>query len=148
MSEHATSYVKLALALGEHDADWVDAYYGPPEWREAVKGEKKGLDTIHAEATSLLAGVTAVPVQRDPMFALRRNYLIEQLGALITKTEMLQGKKFPFDEEARRLYGVTPARHDDAFFADALRNLEKELPGEGTLAERVEQFRRDRKSVV
>ena len=141
LNEPATAYVKLALAFGEHDADWVDAYYGPPEWREAAKGEQKGLDSIHAEAASLLTTVQGMPVSRDPMLALRRNYLIEQLGALTTKTEMLQGKKFSFDEEARRLYGVTPARHDDAFFADALRDLEKELPGERTLAERVEQFR-------
>jgi len=141
MDAHATSYVKLALALGEHDADWVDAYYGPPEWRESVKSEKKNLEAIHAEASALLAGVQSTPVSRDQMLALRRNYLIEQLGSLITKTEMLQGKKFSFEEEARRLYGVTPARHDDAFFAEAIRNLEKELPGEGSLAERVERFR-------
>ena len=29
----AERYVKLVLALGQHDADYVDAYYGPPEWR-------------------------------------------------------------------------------------------------------------------
>jgi hypothetical protein len=106
--DHAAKYVRLALALGEHDADYVDAYYGPPEWREAVKAEKKSLAAIHAEATALREAVRSVPVPRDRMLALRRNYLNEQLGALITKTEMLQGKTFPFSEEARRLYGVTP----------------------------------------
>ncbi|MEO8381866.1 MAG: hypothetical protein ABI779_19550 [Acidobacteriota bacterium] len=141
MNEHAAAYVKLALALGEHDSDWVDAYYGPPEWREAVKSDKKILEAIHAEAATLLTDVERAPVSRDSMLALRRNYLIEQLGALLTKSEMLQGKKFSFDEEARRLYGVTPARHDDAFFDKALSDLDKELPGQGTLAERVEAFR-------
>ena len=29
----AESYVKLVLAMGEQDADYVDAYYGPPEWK-------------------------------------------------------------------------------------------------------------------
>ena len=53
LDAHATNYVKLALALGEHDADWVDAYYGPPEWREAVKAEKKSLADIHVQATAL-----------------------------------------------------------------------------------------------
>jgi len=30
-------YVKLVLALGLHDADEVDAYFGPPEWLENGK---------------------------------------------------------------------------------------------------------------
>lgn len=29
----AERYVRLVLALGQHDRDYVDAYYGPPEWR-------------------------------------------------------------------------------------------------------------------
>ena len=138
----AESYVKLNLALGEHDADWVDAYYGPPEWRETAKSEKTSLADIHAEATTLRESVRSTPESRDRMLALRRNYLIEQLGALITKAEMLQGKKFGFEEEARLLYGVTPARRADKFFADALTDLERELPGPGTLSERTEAYRK------
>jgi hypothetical protein len=33
MNQVAERYVRLVLALGQHDADYVDAYYGPPEWR-------------------------------------------------------------------------------------------------------------------
>lgn len=138
----AEQYVKLALALGEHDTDWVDAYYGPPEWRETVKAQRKSLADIHAEAAALRETLQRVPVPQDRLLALRRNYLIEQLGATITKAEMLQGKKFTFEEEARLLYGVTPPRHDDAFFADAIAGLEKELPGSGSLAERMEAYRK------
>jgi hypothetical protein len=36
MNDAAKTYVNLVLAMGEHDADYVDAYYGPPEWREAL----------------------------------------------------------------------------------------------------------------
>ena len=141
MDVHATTYVRLALALGEHDPDWVDAFYGPPAWREEAKSGKKGLEAIHAEAVALHAQVSAVPVPRDRLPALRRNYLLEQLVALRTRTEMLQGKKFSFDEEARLLYGVTPSRHDDRFFADALAKLDAELPGSGPVSERVEAYR-------
>ena len=35
--------MKLVLAMGQHDSDYVDAYYGPPEWK---KQEKKPLDAI------------------------------------------------------------------------------------------------------
>jgi hypothetical protein len=141
MDGHAETYVRLALALGEHDADWVDAYYGLPAWREEAKSEKKSLEAIHAQALTLHGQVSAIPVPRDRMLALRRNYLLEQLVALRTRTEMLQGKKFSFDEEARLLYGVTPSRHSDQFFTDALAKLDAELPGSGSINERVEAYR-------
>jgi hypothetical protein len=142
LDTHAREYVRLVLALGEHDADWVDAYYGPPELREAVKAEKRGLGEIHAAATALRAKVESVPVPGERIVALRRNYLLEQLTALITKTEMVQGKSFPFDEEVRRLYGVVLPRREDAHFERALQELERAVPGEGALLERVEAFRR------
>src|SRR5690349_2783543 len=78
----AHDYVRLALALGEHDADWVDAYYGPPELREEVKKEAKSVAAIHDDAVRLRDSVNATPISSDRMLALRRNYLIEQLGAL------------------------------------------------------------------
>jgi hypothetical protein len=33
MDRVAEGYVKLVLAMGAHDADYVDAYYGPSEWK-------------------------------------------------------------------------------------------------------------------
>jgi hypothetical protein len=141
LDDYAARYVRLTLAMGEHDADWVDAYYGPPQWRDQVKREAKSVASIHAEASALrqqIAG-TAVPV--DHMVTLRKNYLVEQLGALITRAEMLQGTKLSFEEEARRLYGVTPPRLDDSFFQTALQALDAELPGDGPLFDRVEAYR-------
>ena len=33
MDKIAEDYVKLVLNIGQYDADFVDAYYGPAEWR-------------------------------------------------------------------------------------------------------------------
>ncbi len=41
MNRIATSYVKLVLALGQHDPDYVDAYYGPPEPKAEVEAQGK-----------------------------------------------------------------------------------------------------------
>lgn len=38
--------VKLMLAVGQHDADYVDAYYGPPEWKKAAESSKLDLNAI------------------------------------------------------------------------------------------------------
>jgi hypothetical protein len=55
LDEIAPAYVKLVLALGVHDADYVDAYYGPPEWRTAAQAEKRPLPEIRSDARRLLA---------------------------------------------------------------------------------------------
>ncbi len=49
----AEQYVRLALALGEHDSDYVDAYFGPPEWRELAQQPALPLNT---QRTELLIG--------------------------------------------------------------------------------------------
>ena len=47
MNALAERYVKIVLALGQHDADYVDAYYGPPEWKARGGGQTKvDLDAI------------------------------------------------------------------------------------------------------
>jgi hypothetical protein len=51
----AEQYVKLVLALGLHDADEVDAYFGPPEWLETEKARKRTLDQISDEASVFAA---------------------------------------------------------------------------------------------
>ena len=33
----AETYVKLVLAVGRHDASFVDAYYGPQGWKRAAE---------------------------------------------------------------------------------------------------------------
>ena len=46
MDTIAEQYVKLVLAMGQHDADYVDAYYGPPEWKKEAETSKVDLETI------------------------------------------------------------------------------------------------------
>ena len=48
----AEQYVKLVLAVGQHDADYVDAFYGPPEWRKEAEAAKKPLAAIDAQAAA------------------------------------------------------------------------------------------------
>ena len=46
MNGIAERYAHLVLALGQHDPDYVDAFYGPPEWKTQAEKEKKSLDAI------------------------------------------------------------------------------------------------------
>ena len=42
MNAVAERYVHLVLALGQHDPDYVDAFYGPAEWKTEAEKERAG----------------------------------------------------------------------------------------------------------
>jgi hypothetical protein len=142
MNRIAESYVKLVLAVGQHDADTVDAYYGPPEWRTEAAANQRPLSELRSEAEALTAGLAAHPSSSgDEMDTLRHRYLARQLAAMVARIDLLSGRKMKFDDESKALYDAVAPTHDAAFFQGLLDRLAGEVPGEGSLAERVEAFR-------
>jgi len=140
MQALAERYVKLVLAVGQHDTDYVDAFYGPPEWRTAAV--KRPLAEIDAEAAAVAGQLTAVVQESDdPLVVLRHRYLTRQVEALRTRVAMLGGKRLTFDEESRALYDAVAPHHDAAEFEGVLAQLEQVLPGPGALLERYTRFR-------
>ena len=95
----AERYVKLVLAMGEHDPDYVDAYYGPAEWKTNADTEKKPLDAIATEAKRLTETLAKISKPTDEMERLRGAYLVKQLSALQARVRMLNGERLKFDEE-------------------------------------------------
>src|SRR5215207_2137595 len=78
MQTIAEQYVRLVLALGLHDPDYVDAYYGPADWKPAAK---TSLDQLRTRATTLSNELNKVPAPADPMERLRHSYLTQQLSS-------------------------------------------------------------------
>jgi len=142
MNTVGEAYVKLALAVGHHDDDYIDAYYGPAEWREEVAAEGRELDAIAADADALLGELVALaPSTDDELLRLRRRSLISQLESLRAFVDILQGASMSFDEESKALYGAVAPHHPDCFFEDTLDQLDELLPGEGPHGVRLERFR-------
>ncbi len=142
----AEGYVRLVLAVGGHDGDYVDAYYGPEEWRTEAAAEAADLDAIRARAAALVDDLgDRAPAADDELVALRWRYLRRQLESLIARVDLLGGADWSFDQEARALYDAVPPVHDEAHFQAALDELERLLAGEGSrdgsLIERIEAFR-------
>jgi hypothetical protein len=136
-------YAKLVLALGERDGDYVDAFYGPSAWRDEAKTARKGLDQIRAEATLVLAEVEKARPTEE-LSRLRQSYQVHQLKALLARVAMLSGAKMSFDEESKALYDAVAPHHDDGYFASVVADLDKALPpGQGTLVDRYQAFRKD-----
>jgi len=145
MNQIAESYVKLVLALGQHDADYVDAYYGPAEWRTEAEARTRTLDEIAREVQTLLAALDgpAAPSGADELVVLRHRYLQRQLSALGARAAMLAGARLTFDEESQALYDAVAPVNDAAHFQQILDRLEAALPGTGPPVDRYDAFRRD-----
>jgi hypothetical protein len=101
MNAIAEGYVKLVLAVGQHDAAYVDAYYGPDAWKTDAERQKKPLSQIDAEADRLIRTAGPRPSGGDETISLRHDYLVKQLQALGARAHALGRAKMSFDESAR-----------------------------------------------
>src|SRR5579859_5023420 len=89
----AEQYVKLVLAVGIHDPNYVDAYYGPSDWPADAKRRARPLDELHAEAAEIESGFRQAASGDDPVERLRLVYLRSQSLALRGRIEFLQGAR-------------------------------------------------------
>jgi hypothetical protein len=142
MNAVAERYAHLVLALGQHDPDYVDAFYGPAEWKTQAEKEKKSLDAIGAEAAELIAALAKTPIAGDDLLQLRREYLQKQVAALAARVRMLKGEKLKFDDESRALYDAIAPTFPDSHFDHIIAQLEAKIPGKGPLWERYEMWRK------
>jgi hypothetical protein len=142
MNAIAERYVKLVLALGQHDTDYVDAYYGPPEWRKEASASKVPLDELGGRVRGLLEQVAAAPTPSGEMEQLRAQYLERQLSAVAARIRMLRGERLSFDEESKALYDAVAPTLSESHFQKILDQLEGQFPGSGPLIARYEAFRK------
>ncbi|MEH6662329.1 MAG: hypothetical protein V7679_11840 [Parasphingorhabdus sp.] len=139
----ATDYVKLTLALGEQEAGYVDAYYGPPKWTEAAKSDPRDMRELGNAIVVLMERLDALPKGEDPLVEARKGFLSAQLEAALTRHAMISGETFSFADEAKGLFGVVPALKPLAEYDPVLEEIENIVPGDGPLSQRVADFESD-----
>jgi hypothetical protein len=151
MNALADRYVKLVLAVGQQDDGYVDAYYGPEQWKaDAAKAGKRPLAELAAAADAIAAalgpssdriGTTDAASSDAEMVGLRHEYLRAQVSAVQARIRMLSGTKLPFDQESKALYDAVAPTYPASHFDAVLKELDALVPGPGALADRVEAFR-------
>ncbi|MCI0412987.1 hypothetical protein L0222_09325 [bacterium] len=139
----AERYVRLVLAAGVHDEDYVDAYYGPKEWKEEAQKQKLPLTEIRDRAESVLKELSSLKMPAQEMERLRYEYLKKQLESLHAFADLRLGKKYSFDQESKALYDAVSPHFPEEHFATALQSLDALLPGKGTIQERYDALRKD-----
>jgi hypothetical protein len=137
----ARDYVLLSLTIGEKEAGYIDAYYGPPELQERAKADApKASPAGLAQRTDALRARAVAFEGSDGLDGRRAKFLTAQLTAAATRLKMIQGQKLPFDEEALGLFGVRPELRPLTSFDPVLARIDRLVPGEGPLWQRVEAF--------
>lgn len=141
----AESYVRLVLALGQHDAGYVDAYYGPKKWQTDI--QQQTLDDILSSATALIEQLNQVEVSSEELVVLRHRYLLRQLGALSAYVKMLKGERWSFDKESQALYDAVAPAHTREHFQKIVDQIDELLVKDGaegdSFIERIENFRKE-----
>ncbi len=144
MNTIAESYVKLVLKVGLHDSDYVDAYYGPEEWKPKADKSAFALEQLHQDVDGILQKIDRIPDSAPTApDQLRRVALRTQCIAIRARIEMLQGKIFSFDDESKVLYDAVAPMHTREYFEAMLDDLGTLLPGSGEVSKQLELFKRD-----
>ncbi len=142
MQDIAEAYVRLTLAAGKHDPDYVDAYYGPPDWKAESEATAIPLPEIERRAHMLLSELgERCGTDAPSLDELRHGYLRKQLGAMVARMRMLQGVTLSFDDEARALYDASPPMIAEEQFQSVLARLDRHLPGAGPIPGRYVEYR-------
>ena len=107
MNTIAERYIKLVLNIGAYDPDYIDAYYGPEEWKPsgsaAVKNKDFPFADFDKEVEALLNSLNAIDTLRmNSIEQLRHASMAKQLTAVKGRISLLSGKKISFDEESRQ----------------------------------------------
>jgi hypothetical protein len=137
----AETYVRLSLEIGTHEDGYIDAYYGPPEWKTEAEAAPRSIDELQAATTVLQGEVDRIAASGiDDLEMRRARTLSAYIAAARFRMEMMEGVRVPFVEEAERLFALRPDILPLHYYDEALQRMNSLVPGDGPLADRVNGF--------
>lgn len=141
----AEKYVKLCLEFGQYDHDFIDYYYGPEEWKLPEISEDS-VDTIPWEefknkTMALIDELDKIDTGHyNKLYKGRVKNLYGLLTALKTRIQIMNDENLSYDEESKGLYGVVAPDYPEDYFDRLAVELDKFLPGKGTIIERYKEM--------
>jgi hypothetical protein len=136
----ARDYVRLALEIDAHESGYVDAYFGPDEWREAARKNPRERPELNAEADRIIAGLNGYTAEAGEQ-GQRARVLQANVRSARFRLDMIDGVRVKFADEAENLFALRPQLKPLAAYDGALAQIAALAPGAGELRERVEAFR-------
>ncbi len=140
LDDMARDYVRLVLEIDAHESGYVDAYFGPKEWRDEARKSPRERKALKDAADALQASLHAYRTE-DPEQAQRAKVLLANTSSARFRLDMIDGRRVKFADEAEKLFALRPELKPLASYEGVLRKIDGIVPGEGPLAMRVEEFR-------
>lgn len=137
----AEDYIRLGLQIGQYDGSFVDAYYGP----DSLKPKNK-TDTAFpkqrflGEVSALSDKLQKITSDTNAAVSSRAKWLLAQLKAFERRIKIFSGELADFDVESSDLFGVTAPKFEEKFFQQKREELDKLLPGNGSVFDRFQQL--------
>ena len=148
----AEQYVRLALTIGQYDASFVDAYYGPDSLKlnlpfNGTGGGGDGSKPVFPK-DSLLAAVKQLITltgkftgsEMSDSIRNRAGWISDQLISFDRRIRIFSGEYASFDEESEDLFGVSAPVYDEQHYKDLVGRLDKLLEGKGSVQERFQSL--------
>ncbi len=137
----AERYVRLSLEIGTHEEGYIDAYYGPPEWKTEAEANPRPIPELKTVVDQLLTELNAAVEQaHDEAVKRRARTLAAYVSSARFRLDMMEGTRVPFADEAERLFALRPVNLPLEHYDAARARVEALVPGQGSLSERVARF--------
>jgi len=137
----AENYVRLGLTIGQYDADFVDAYYGPDSLKPAIsKSDIFPKDSLLNLITELRTSLGNITEKLSDPSKVRARWMSQQLLAFDRRIRIYSGEFKTFDEEAKELFGISAPLYPEEHYKLLLDSLEKLLPGKGGVQDRFQNL--------
>ena len=154
----AQQLLDLTLCKSRYDLTDIQWYTEGPFWRRTsmrfsreykilpdyeIGDMKHGktLEDILDEAGRLIAGLNLYKKTAAPGETKRVDYLIEHTENLYTRTSLLLGGRYSYNEITDKLYGLTAPDYDYKKFDSIVSDLASALPGSGSQQDKIWRFR-------
>ena len=137
----AENYVRLGLTIGQYDADFVDAYYGPDSLKPAIsKSDIFPKDSLLNLVTELRSGLKNSIEKLNDSSKIRARWMSQQLLAFDRRIRIYSGEFKTFDEESKELFGISAPVYPEEHYKLLLDTLNQLLPGKGTVQDRFQNL--------
>ena len=137
----AEKYVRLGLNIGQYDADFVDAYYGPDSLKPVSKQNTFPKDSFLAAVDSLKASLQQLSANtKDDTIRIRAQWITRQLTAFSRRIKIFSGEYGAFDMESKELFDVVAPAYPEKYYQSLVAKLDSLLPGKGVVQDRFQQL--------
>jgi hypothetical protein len=141
LDSFARDYVVLALRIQRSNPDVVSVTRPPSTLASRAGGRLTSAQAVE-RLDAIVAKIDRMRTPADPLLAMRQRSLRAHAASLALQLQPAAMNELPVAERVRRIYGFEPIFAPLASFDSAIDELDKALPGSGSLSDRIDAMKR------